>query len=223
MNRFPSITKKKLSDWTITIVLSAIVAVVCYVYYRFTGEGGEGSRFWSRYTADTGMIVIGISFLMSSLAYYFGGIFKKGLHLRQHIGLAGFYIEIVHLYFALDFAIHSPKIAFSTSSRVISFIFALAATIIFLHMVLISNTTSMKLLGTKGWRVFLRIGGYTAFIYAVVHLWIRKWGLWKEWNNGEMEFLPPLSLAVTVFAIIVVLMRIILWISTMKKKSLIEA
>jgi len=48
-----------------------IIFGVSYLYYQFSKEGATGSRLVSELTADTGTLLIIISFLFSPILYFF--------------------------------------------------------------------------------------------------------------------------------------------------------
>lgn len=195
-----------IQSWLKAIIFCELSLIVVYFYYKLTGEAVGGTRDISRITADAGTLLIVLSFAMSGFSYFFNFL-DKYLVYRKYIGLIGFYLTLVHVYYALVFALAHPDIALSTGSRVWSFIGAVFALTYFIQMTLVSNNWAIKILGGKAQRIILRFG-YVALAATVIHFWIRKLPLWEDFMAGDFGSIPPLSLVVFVFAILAFLLRI---------------
>lgn len=203
--------------WIKTILFAAFIYVLCFGYYKLAKFPITGNRLISETMANAGMIMIGISFMMSGLTYFWNFIDTKIIY-RKYIGLLGFYMTAVHIYIALKFSFENPARSFSEGWDVIAFLLGCLALAIFLEMAIVSNQYSVRELGNKAWRIILRTG-YIAYLFAVVHIIIKKFDLWKEWFDDKMTSLPPLSLIIGIFSLIVFGMRIALWIALRKKKG----
>ncbi len=208
-----------LMFWFHTLILAAVIYALSYGYYTLTGEAATGNRLFSQTFSNAGMIMIGLSFMMSGLTYFWNFVDKKIIY-RKYIGLVGFYMTLVHIYFALKFAYDMPTRAFSNGGDVIAFLLGCLALAIFLEMALISNQYSVRELGNKAWRMILRTG-YIAYLFAVVHLIIQKMEVWEKWMNGEMTKFPPLSLIIVAFSLVVFGMRIALWVALRNKEKVV--
>ena len=85
-------------------------------------------------------------------------------------------------------------------------------------MAVISNMYMTRMLGGKWWKIILRTG-YLAVILVLAHVVLLKSARWMRWYQDGMETFPSLSLLVSVFMVIVVLMRIALWMALKKRDS----
>lgn len=208
---------RALRLWVKSIIFSAVIYALCYGYYLLTKEGATGTRLWSQTLADSGMVVIGVSFLMSGLTYFWDFVDTKIIY-RKHIGLVGFYMTAVHVYIALRHAFLNPARSFGEGWDVLGFFLGCLSLAIFLEMTIVSNQYSVRELGNKAWRIILRTG-YVAYLFAVVHTIFKKYDVWQNWLDGKMSSFPPLSLVIVVFSLVVFGMRIALWIALRNKKE----
>ncbi len=210
-----SLPQKTLKLWLEASFFGAIVLVLTYIYYFLSKEGETGKRLFSQLFADAGMIMIGISFGLSGLAYFWNFVKNKMVY-RKHIGLIGFYMTLIHVIIALYFGISQTQQEFKSGLDVIAFTLGLATFFTLGIMTLISNSQFILLLGSKTWRLILRTG-YFAYLFGVVHIIVKKSELWKVWFKDGFR-LPPVSLIISLLAFLVVLLRIALWISLTNKE-----
>ena len=222
VNKFQTIVSKvkgvnPINLWGKSILLGGIIYALCYGYYILTKEGATGNRLLSQTLANAGMIMIGLSFMMSGLTYFWDFVDTKIIY-RKHIGLVGFYMTAVHVYLALRSAYLNPARSFGDGLDVLGFFLGCLALAIFLEMTIVSNQYSVRELGNKAWRMILRTG-YVAYLFAVVHLIFKKLSVWQEWMNGETSKFPPLSLVIVAFSLVVFGMRMALWIALKKKEK----
>lgn len=166
--------------------------------------------------ADSAIAIMGLSMLLSSLAYFFN-FFKPWLMYRKHLGLVGFALLLVHI--GLSFSALQALFDQSTwiEGDMYPALTGLLATVIFTYMAVISNHVASRILGGTLWRLILRTG-YIALALSLIHVVLLKSARWVIWYNGGMQTLPSASLLVSIGAIIVIVMRGILWIA-LKKKS----
>ncbi|HEC65929.1 MAG TPA: hypothetical protein ENI23_11600 [bacterium] len=203
--------------WLKALLFGGIIFALVLGYSLLAREGELGNRLLGNVAANTGMVMIGISFMLSGLTFFWDFVDTKILY-RKHIGLVGFYLILAHVVLKLDFYFAKPKIALGTSLSVISFMIALFALFIFILMTAISNRYSVKELGGKAWRKLLRLG-YVAYFFAVIHFGIEKLDHWEEWINQKPISFPPFSLLLVIFGFLVFGLRIALEIAVRKKRS----
>ena len=166
--------------------------------------------------ADTSIILIGLSMLMSSLCYFWNFVDTKIIY-RKHLGLIGFAFGITHVILSYTALLSLFKVENWKNGPLWPAFTAAIATVIFTIMALISNQYAARELGGRMWRGILRTG-YIAMILIWFHVVLLKSGRWITWWEGGMKTPPSMSLLVTVFITIGVLMRVAHWVS-LKKNS----
>ncbi len=159
--------------------------------------------------ANAGMVIIGLSFALSGLCYFWDFVDTKIIY-RKHLGLVGFWLIVAHGVITLGLP-EFPLAAFFLPENIIAFLAAVGATLILIMMALISNQVAVRELGGKRWRALLRLG-YLAYIFGIIHMAIKKYPVWSDWAiTGASSGMPPISLLVVFFAICVLSLRLTLW------------
>lgn len=207
----------KVSMWKFyfhSLVFGLIVYGFAYAYTSFNKTPGVLNKS----AADASTILIGLSMLLTSLCYFFNFMDSKIIY-RKYLGLIGFAFGVVHIGLSFSTLTSLFNVEVWQKGAMWPALTGLLATIIFTIMTLISNKLSMTVLGTKLWRNILRTG-YLAMIFVWLHVVLLKSARWVTWYNGGMKTLPSMSLMVTVFITIVILMRVLMWakIRLTKKK-----
>lgn len=166
-------------------------------------------------TADTAIILIGLSMLLSSLCYFWNFVDTKIIY-RKHLGLLGFAFGVAHI--VLSFSAVQSLFLPETWQKGTMWapLTGALATVIFTIMALISNQYMARELGGQTWRFILR-AGYIGVVLVFIHVFLLKSARWITWYEGGMKTLPSLSLMVSIFMAIVLIMRILLWFSLRKK------
>lgn len=166
--------------------------------------------------ADTSIILIGLSMLMSSICYFWDFLDSKIIY-RKHLGLVGFAFGVVHV--GLSYSVLQKLLLPETwqQSTIWAPLTGLVALLIFTLMALISNRYAATQLGGKFWRLALRTG-YIAMMLVFAHVVLLKLARWMTWYNGGMKTLPAMSIIVSGFIILVIIMRVLLWISLKRKQ-----
>jgi len=167
--------------------------------------------------ADTAVFLMGASMLLSGICYFWN-IFDPLIRFRKHLGLIGFAFGIAHL--ALSFSALQSLLKVETWQKGLMWpaLTGLLAMMIFTVMALVSNSRTARLLGGKWWRRVLRTG-YLALILVLVHVVLLKSGRWMTWYQNGMETLPSLSLLISIFMMVVILMRVALWLELKRKQQ----
>ncbi len=172
-------------------------------------------RVWNRSFADTGMFLIGMSFALSGLCYFFNFLDSKILY-RRDLGLNGFYLVTVHGLYSFLFSKFIPWFKYFESDRLLAFVPAVISLLIFFGMALISNKYAANKLGGEKWRSMLRLG-YIAYILGAAHAILWGFDDWMEWFGTST--LPPVSLIIAVVVGFVLLLRIALWLALKRKNQ----
>jgi DMSO/TMAO reductase YedYZ heme-binding membrane subunit len=159
--------------------------------------------------ADTSIILIGLSMLLTSICYFWDFLDSKIIY-RKHLGLIGFAFGLVHI--GLSFPALKRLFEISTWQQGAMWpaLTGAIAAVIFAIMTLISNRYMATELGGRLWRAILRTG-YLAIIFVWLHVVLLKYERWLTWFEGGMQTLPSMSLLVSIFMFIVVVMRVALW------------
>jgi len=152
---------------------------------------------------------------------YFWNRFDSKIIYRKHLGIIGFGYGLMHTVFSLFFLsdrFQFPTYFLSDNPHRISFFAALTAVFIFIIMTLISNKYAAQELGGVWWRRILRFG-YVAYILIIIHLIALKYKGWISWIQEREDLLPPLGLPLFIFALFVIVLRIILEIAIRRNKK----
>jgi DMSO/TMAO reductase YedYZ heme-binding membrane subunit len=165
--------------------------------------------------ADAGFIIIGCSFALSGICYFWN-FADTHIGYRKYVGIVGFYLAAAHTAIALT---RTPLSAFLAAERFTPFLAAVFSMLIFLLMAVVSNTMAIKVLGYAHWKKILQFG-YWAYLAGLVHFGMINQERWIRWiGEAQVASLPQLSLVVFVFGSFVLGLRIALWIDTKKKHS----
>ena len=209
---------------------SLFVLVFCYWYLWLT-EPGTLPVTMNKALADSAMILIGLSFVLSSLCYFWDFVDCKIVY-RKYLGLWGFALGVAHGVMSLVFYLYWKPRGYETSpifvldhhwdfgvfliSNIYAFASAVVAFLIFLMMTAISNQYAIHELGGLWWRRLLRVG-YFAYVFATLHFLIKNIPEWQEMFANPSFGLPPLNLIIFLFVCAVVILRTALWWSLWKK------
>lgn len=197
---------RELKFYVKTGIFSAVVFAACYGYLKFLAIPGEINKS----VADTAILLMGLSMLMSSISYFFNRLDWAVIY-RKYLGLVGFSYAIAHVLLSWDAFTALLKVSTWEQGKYWPAFAGLTALVIFAIMALVSNSTLARSLG-KYWRVVLRTG-YIAVIFVFAHVVLLKSARWITWFEEGMKTPPSLSLIVTVFMAIVLVMRVVLWLS----------
>ena len=176
------------------------------LFYFYTTKMGIPNVL-NKSVADTSIVLIGLSFWISSLSYFFT-IFDTLIKYRKHIGLIGFAFGVVHFILSFQALKGLPNPAPLTG---------VLAIIIFTIMALISNRALMMKIGVARWRLLLRCG-YAAVLLILAHVVFLKYARWLTWYNGGLKTLPSSSIIISLFIAVVVVMRLAMWLRIQMKK-----
>ncbi|MFA9288709.1 MAG: hypothetical protein ACEQSA_02415 [Weeksellaceae bacterium] len=208
--------------WADVIIYSIVILLLVCGYY-FARRSTFDLQLFNRTLADTGMLLIGISFALSSICYFWN-FADSFIIYRKHFGLVGFTYVAAHV--IISVALLPEFYAFPAyylkPENIMSFIAALAAFIVLTMMALISNKYAIQKLGGVLWKKLLSLG-FLAYVLTLIHYGTKVYVYWIRWFTGTSEIksaLPPFSLLVTLFAITILSLRLALSIHlSLKKKT----
>lgn len=197
-----------------TTVFSLAIFGLFYAYTSWLAIPGVLNKS----VADASIFLMGLSMLLSGICYFWN-VFDPLIRYRKHLGLIGFAFGVVHIVLSFSTLQNLLKVETWEKGAMWPAFTGLLATVIFTVMALISNSRMAMLLGGKWWRYLLRTG-YVAVILVWLHVVLLKSARWITWYEGGMKTLPSLSLLISIFMVIVIVMRIALWIALKRKNSL---
>ncbi len=219
MNPDNSQSNTTLSLWRNMIIYSLFVYIVVALYY-FVQRGTFSLFIANRVAADVSILLIGLSFALSGLCYFWN-FADHFIIYRKHLGVIGFIYALFHTYFALFMSSRAKPyvIYYLQEDRLIPFLSAVIAIIMYAGMVYISRKSMVQKLGGKLWRQLLRLG-YIAYALSILHFGMLLYTDWLEWLLGGGDSLfPPFSIFVFVAGVSVIVLRIALWISRLKNST----
>jgi DMSO/TMAO reductase YedYZ heme-binding membrane subunit len=196
-------TGNRVNLWTRPLVFSFFLylkaALYMFIYY-----GGVNFVALSESLAFAGGILIGASFVLSTLSYFFDFMDSK-LKYRKQLGLLGYYFALAYSITLLirnrDWYIGHWRESFIQPEALLG----LSARAILTMMAIISGNWAVKILGSH-WRTLLRTG-YIAYVFLIVRALLVEGDMWREWLVTQTTVAPP-RLMLTVFALMVIYARI---------------
>lgn len=191
--------------WISVGVVSLIgIAIFFYFVRSFSPAQRYTLFFINKATAETAILLIGLSFLLGPLCKIFPFI-SRYLYFRRYFGLVGFVTVLVHIVLSLlQFTSRFPlKWYFDHIWGVVA---AIVSTVIFLILALSSSNKVIQKLGGKQWKTVQRLG-YAAVIFALIHIGIASYSRWMMWLGGKVTM--PNSFVVFVFGVIVIIARLL--------------
>ncbi|PVE25461.1 hypothetical protein DC522_06075 [Microvirga sp. KLBC 81] len=160
----------------------------------------------------TGMVLIGICFLIGPLAHFSPSAWTKHLRLRKPYGLLGLFFVAFHTLWALVrlAPAHYPEFFGPNGALTPAAELSMLAGVASLMILAVQGITSLPSVEARmaiaSWRAVQRLG-YLALALALGHFLVIKWQGWVaigQWPYG----LPPLSLLLLVFLVAVFGMRL---------------
>lgn len=199
--------------------LAACVIFSFWTVYVFFLQGFLTIALLNEAIAATSSTMIGLSFSLSGLCYYFDFLDSK-IAYRKYFGLIGFWLAF--LYAILLVVLHPERYFYRFALNFWSpdFLLGLSALTIFAGMTAISTNWAMTRLGVLWWRRILHLG-YLAYFFLIVRAVIVDGGNWLVWLNS-FSGLPPLRLLGAVFAVSVLLFRLSIVIADWRKKQTVH-
>jgi DMSO/TMAO reductase YedYZ heme-binding membrane subunit len=204
--KLPMSLTRELGFYLKTSIFGLIVFAMCYGYLRWMNIPGELNKS----VADTSILLMGLSMVLSSVCYFWNFL-DWAIVYRKYLGLIGFAFGLAHVVLSWNVLLSLMQATTWEQGKMWPALAGTVALLIFTVMALISNSFSARLLGGKNWRYILRTG-YLAVILVSFHVVLLKSARWVTWYQGGMKTPPSLSLIVTIFMAVVVIMRLLLWL-----------
>lgn len=175
----PAAGAESLKQYGVALANAAVIfsAFSAYLLYR---RGYYDLYIANKALANTAAVLFGILLLLGPLGKYFSA-FDRYLKYRKELGMVGAAVAIAHgvaSYFFLSD--HFPRERFFTTGKV-PFAFGLAATLLVVGLVAISNRPMMHILGGKRWWWAQHWGVRAMFVAIALHVGIMKWPGWVSW------------------------------------------
>jgi hypothetical protein len=200
----------------IQLLPTALITYSAAIIYNLLYRQEFSSAVWSESLAAAGGILIGLSFVLSGISYFFD-FADKHLKARKELGIYGYFFALIY---SLSLQFRFPdRYFFGLKANLFEseVLLGLAAMAIFTFMTLISTKYGIKILGPKLWRGALR-SGYIAYFLLIIRAFIVEGDIWKIWLE-TYSTLPPPRLLLTIFAVGVIVLRIALSISLRLRSS----
>ncbi len=209
----------KTIQWKLwkTAISQAIIFFIILLGYAYIYNNELSLLCVSQAVAGTAGFMIGISLALGSLAYFKRSLGPKVAN-RKYIGLVGFWLALTYTLMLLWLDPDRYFFGFFGTISAADGFFGLTAIIILSFMALISNNWGIRKLGVKNWRIVLRLG-YVAYFLLVLRAIALEWEIWSAWWSMPLFELPPPRLVVSIFAILVILLRIAVSISKQIKMA----
>ena len=175
-----------------------------FLLYGFLYTGSVSIAVLSESVAGTAGVLIGCSFILSVISYFFDFLDRK-IILRKYLGLVGYWLAVAY---SASLSLRFPEkyLAFPEMLLETEVQLGLGAMLILTSMMLISNTKVMTFLGVKVWRRWLRLG-YLAYALLIWRAVIVEGEIWNTWLQ-TLSTVPPPRLLLSIFASSVILARI---------------
>lgn len=221
--------------WFHTFWFSGGMLLFCAWYLSIT-EPGTLPVLMNKALADSAMILIGLSFALSGLCYFWDFVDCLIIY-RKYLGLAGFAFGLAHAVMSLVFYLWWKPHGYETNpifvldhewdfgtffvSNLYAFAAALVALAIFIMMAAISNRYAIEELGGIWWRRLLRVG-YLAYISATLHFLIKNIPEWRAMLETSVMVLPPLNFMIFLLVCTVIALRLALALALWQKKQILQ-
>lgn len=190
--------------WRASFQLGGAVFFACLIYV-FLYYGNLSIVALSAAIGGAAAFMIGISYAMSGVGYYFDFLDAKVAY-RKYYGLVGLLGAFIYAYTLCFVNPGRYFFGFLYNLGTLDFILGILAMGILVFMVIISTPEGIKTIGAENWRLGLRTG-YLASALFVTRATIVFRHEWTEWLRHGHWYLPPLMLIATVFTILVILLR----------------
>lgn len=180
---------KNHKDWlqTAYISLSIFLLISFYLYIR---RGGYTLSISNKALGNASAILAGLTLILGPLARV-SDRFDKYVVLRKPLGLTALFFALLHAVISLFLLPQRFTIAGYIKNPLAPGL-GLIAIFIWIYLVKISNTKTIKSFGSSTWKTRQNIFGRLAFIVVFLHLVVLKYPSWIEWLKGQMDATPNL-------------------------------
>lgn len=182
----------------------ALIFLTIFITYVYVLYGLLTLAFLAEAVASTASMMIGLSFMMSGLSYYFNFLDNK-IAYRKYFGLVGFWLVLLYVLLLVFINPQKYFYGFFDNWFTADFLLGSIAVGIFAFMMMISTNSAMQFMGVVNWRRALRLG-YLAYALLIARAVIIEGDQWLVWFADPIN-LPSLRLVGSVFALLVLVLR----------------
>lgn len=196
-------------------VTAMVTLVTVWLVYRYAAVryGVEGLSTLNKSLATSTIFLLGIVLLMGSLSRLFT-IFDHFLKYRKELGIMTFITGAAHVYLSMvPLARRGPWGLYL--SQPLSAYTGLGGLIILGILLVLSNTTIERVIGTRIWWKIQYWGARAAFVVSAIHFIVLKYPGMVKWleDRGSgtgvgMPWLVPISLLASLFVLFVFVVRL---------------
>ena len=188
-------------------VAAVVTAVTVWLVYRYAvvRYGVEGLSSFNKSMATSTLFLLGIVLLMGPLSRLFT-IFDHFLKYRKELGVLTFFTGATHVYLSMFPLARRGPFGFYQSQPVPAYT-GLAGLVIMFILLLLSNASIERAIGTRVWWKLQYWGARLAFVLIALHMIVLKYAGWGKWF-ADKSSLPPLALLATVFAAFVLIVSL---------------
>jgi DMSO/TMAO reductase YedYZ heme-binding membrane subunit len=193
----------------IAFLISLFVFALCGLELSARREWEINFYLTNKVVASTAILMICLSFLLSTLKYFWK-LFTQQQFYARYLGLIGFSYAIIHVILSLFVTDPKEPSVFKFPfpefylEKWPSIICGFIGFIIFLNMVRVSIIPAYS---RDRWKKQLYYG-YFGVLLILSHLILLKYQAWFKWFMNFEPFLPPLSLVVTSIVFISIFLKI---------------
>ncbi len=215
------------NNWPRALRVTATVFVLFILqhYFRRFGQPIEKIYFTVLFAsiALTGLTMITTSYLIGPLARLWPAKWERYRDMRKQFGLIGLAFVVFHIFMALVVLtpVYFQKFFLETGRLSnlgqISVLTGILGFVIFMIVAITSLPSVAGKMTERGWFFIQRLG-LIAIIFSVLHFIVFKWRGWFNWDNWNNN-IPPGTFVVTVFIILVFLIRAVAYISERKRRE----
>jgi len=205
----------KIKMWSSAIQLAVLIMAILLIYVYFYNNALNLLAI-SQAIAGTAGLMIGLSFALSSIGYYWDFLDHQ-VGYRKYYGLVGFWLALIYSISLLFIDTEKYLNGFFKNFFSADFLLGLFAMAILTLMAIVSTKKFMVKLGPQRWRLILRLG-YIAYALLVIRAVVLENQLWLDWAD-TLDGLPPPRIIISAFALFVIFLRGSLFISLRLKKT----
>lgn len=187
----PAAWRESLRQYGVAVAVAAFLCLMLSTYLLYR-RGYYNLYIGNKVLAGVAAVMLGIVLLLGPLGKYFNA-FDRYLKYRKELGMVAAVLAIAHGVVSFFFLpAYFPRERFFTYGRW-PFLLALAATVILVVLVAISNRPMMHRIGGKWWWRLQRWGVRLAFVLVALHVGVMKWQEWLQWyqQGGSAELNHP--------------------------------
>ena len=158
--------------------------------FFFYGYGETSPVMLNKMAGLLSLLLIGITFLIGPLSYFFPNLFNHFKTYRKYLGISGFVTAIIHavISYFLDFQGNLTFMFLDPNNEDLFGVYIGSLAIgIFLLMTITSTNRAIKLLGFRHWKI-LQTSGYFALFLVMFHFILMETSKGVKWYRLSRRF-----------------------------------